>query len=55
MVSRIDCRHLLKNIITATEASFAITWNIFRAKRPYKEREFIKKNIEELRVSGVGI
>ncbi|XP_035229717.1 protein FAM200A-like [Stegodyphus dumicola] len=30
-----------------TEVSFVIAWNIARAKRPYGERKFIKKNLED--------
>ena len=30
------------------EASFVIAWNIARAKRPYGEGEFIKKNLEDV-------
>lgn len=32
----------------ANEASFLIAWNIARAKRPYGEGEFIKRNMEEV-------
>lgn len=31
-----------------TEAGFVISWNIARAKRPYGEGEFIKKNLEDV-------
>ena len=33
---------------TTTEASFVISWNIARAKRPYSDSEFVKKNIAEV-------
>lgn len=33
---------------TAIEASFKISWNIARTKRPNSEGQFIKQNIEEL-------
>lgn len=32
----------------ANKASFLIAWNIARAKRPYGEGEFIKRNLEEV-------
>ena len=32
----------------ATEASFLIAWNIARAKHPYSDGEFVKKNISEV-------
>lgn len=31
-----------------TEVSFVISWNIARAKRPYFEDRFVKKNIAEV-------
>lgn len=37
-----------KEGVTSTEASYAIAWNIARAKRPYSDGDFIKKNIEEV-------
>ena len=33
---------------TTTEASFVISRNIARAKRPYSDSEFVKKNIAEV-------
>jgi hypothetical protein len=37
-----------KEADTTTEASFVISWNIARAKRPYSDGEFVKKNIAEV-------
>lgn len=32
----------------AAEASFAISWNVARAKRPYSDGEFLRKNISDV-------
>lgn len=37
-----------KEADTATEASFVLSWNIARAKCPYSDGEFVKKNIAEV-------
>ena len=37
-----------KEADTTTEASFIISWNIFRFKHPYSDGEFITKNISEV-------
>lgn len=37
-----------KEADTTIEASFVMSWNIFRAKCPYSDGEFIKKNIAEV-------
>ena len=36
---------LSKEADVATEASYAIAWNIARSKRPYTDDEFLKENI----------
>ena len=37
-----------KEADATTEASFVMSWNIARAKRPYSDGKFIKKNIAEV-------
>jgi hypothetical protein len=37
-----------KAAATTTEANFVISWNIARAKRPYSDGEFVKKNIAKV-------